>query len=271
MKIIFIILTLTIFNICSFAQVREAAENKNFTPIADLKLKGLLGGSQNGKWLKTAEAQSLFQPNTEFVLIDINVINEGAVSVGNKIEPEVPCEEFYGVKFDLDSPSGAAIGSEANWKIIPRAPQKLENSNKTYIQVVKSFLAKKGLAKTTVKINQIYKVDLDNDKQDEIIIGGTYYKNGVSPGAEIGDYSFVMVRKVSGKKVDEILLDGDFFKKNMAFGAPNTYEISAIADLNGDGKMEVVVFGEYYEGAFSSVYEINGNKAAKVLETGCGV
>ena len=41
--------------------------------------------------------------------------------------------------------------------------------------------------------------------------------------------------------------------------------------LNGDGKMEIVVFGEYYEGAFSSVYEISGNKAAKVLETGCGV
>ncbi len=271
MKLIFVILTLIIFNIFTFAQVREASEKTNFTPIVDLKLKGLLGGSQNGKWLKTAEAQSLFEPNTEFVLIDINVINEGAVSNGNKIEPEVPCEEFYGVKFELDSPSGAAIGSEANWKILPRAPQKLDNTSKTYLKIVKTFLAGKGLAKTSVKIDQIYKVDLDNDKQDEVVIAGTYYKNGVSPTAKVGDYSFVMVRKVSGKKVSEILLNGDFIKKNVEFGAPNAYQISAIADLNGDGKMEIVVYGEYYEGAFSSVYEINGNKAAKVLETGCGV
>lgn len=270
MKIVILILFFLILSGVSSAQTPNA-DRSTFTPIVDMKLKGFLGGAKNGKWIKTAAAASLFEADSEFVLIDTNIIEEGGVTSGNKLAPEVPCEEFYRVKFDLDSDTGIAVGSGATWNLLPRAPQKLENENKTYQEIIKTFLARKGLPKTPVKIQQIFKVDLEGDAQDEIVIAGTLYKNGVSPSAAAGDYSFVLVRKVSGKKVEEILLDGDFIKKDVKFGAPNSYKISAIADLNGDGKMEIVVFGEYYEGAFSSVYEISGNKAAKVLETGCGV
>lgn len=271
MKIISIIAMMLISSIFSFAQTQSTSDKSTFTPVVDMKLKGLLGGAKNGKWLETADAQSLFEANSEFVLVDVNSIEEGGVTVGNKLEPDVPCEEFYRVEFDLNSDTGIAVGAGATWNLLPRVPQKLENDSKIYKEIVKAFLSKKGLTKTTIQIQQLFKVDLDNDKKDEVLIAGTYYKNGVSPTAKVGDYSFVMVRKVSGKKVEEILLDGDFIKKNVEFGAPNAYQISAIADLNGDGKMEVVVYGEYYEGAFSSVYEINGTKAIKVLQTGCGV
>ena len=270
MKIIALILSVIILSGYSFAQTPNA-DRSTFAPVVDMKLKGFLGGAKNGKWIKTKDAASLFKANSEFVLISETVIEEGGVTNGNKIEPEVPCEEFYRVEFDLDSEIGIAVGSGATWNLLPRAPLKLENENKTYQTIVKTFLAKKGLAKTTVKIQQLYKVDLEGDGQDEIVISGTYYKNGVSPSAEVGDYSFVLIRKISGKKVEEILLDGDFIKKRVEFGAPSAYKISAIADLNGDGKMEIVVYGEYYEGAFSSVYEISGGKVVKVLETGCGV
>jgi hypothetical protein len=271
MKVIKLALLLIILSGFSFAQNMNTSDKSAITPIADMKLKGLLGGVKNGKWIKDSETAKLMPENTEFVLIGENGIEEGGVSVGKKQEPDVPCEEFYPMEFDLTSDSGIAVGSNAEWNLVPRVPQKLENDSKVYKEIVKTFLAKKGLPKAKVQIQQIYRIDLDGDKQDEIVISATSYKKGVAPSASVGDYSFVMIRKVSGKKVEEILLEGDFIKKNIEFGAPNAYQISAIADLNGDGKMEVVVFGEYYEGSFSGVFELNEDKVKTVLNAGCGV
>ena len=61
-----------------------------------------------------------------------------------------------------------------------------------------------------------------------------------------------MLRKVTKNGVRDYLLDGNFFKSSQdSGGAPNRYEISGIADLNGDGKMEIVLYSEYYEGSAS--------------------
>jgi len=36
------------------------------------------------------------------------------------------------------------------------------------------------------------------------------------------------------------------------------------------GKMEIVTHGRYYEGDWTTIYEMRGVKAVKVLEEGCG-
>ena len=36
------------------------------------------------------------------------------------------------------------------------------------------------------------------------------------------------------------------------------------------GKMEIMTHGRYYEGDWTTVYEMRGNKAVQVLESGCG-
>lgn len=271
MKIIKLVIFTALLCSLAFAKNHQTSDISAITPIAEMKLKGLLGGVKDGKWIKDSEFASSLSGDLEFVLVGENGIEEGAVTSGKILPPDVPCEEFYSTDLDLNSDLGIAVGSNAAWNFIPRKPQKLENNSKVYNDVVKKFLAKKGLPKSEAKIEQLYKIDLDNDGQDEIVLSATSYKKGVAPSASAGDYSFVLVRKVSGKTVDEILLEGDFIKKNIEFGAPNAYKISAIADLNGDGKMEVVVFGEYYEGSFAAVFELKGNKMESVLSSGCGV
>ena len=108
---------------------------------------------------------------------------------------------------------------------------------------------------------------------DEVLISATYYKGGLSSSANVGDYSFVMVRKAVGKIVTNHLLVGDFITKRIDFGAPTENAISAIADLNGDGKMEIVLNGSYYEGDFAGAFEMKAGKPAKIkeFEIGCGV
>jgi hypothetical protein len=52
-------------------------------------------------------------------------------------------------------------------------------------------------------------------------------------------------------------------------GLMRGYHLSAIADLNGDGCMEIVLYSAYYEGSSSDIFEINGMKAHAVLVCGC--
>ena len=61
--------------------------------------------------------------------------------------------------------------------------------------------------------------------------------------------------------------------KKIDFGAPSEYEVSAIADLNGDGKMELVIYCQYYEGNWVETYEIKSGKlsSVKILDVACGV
>ena len=50
------------------------------------------------------------------------------------------------------------------------------------------------------------------------------------------------------------------------------FEVAAVADLNGDGKMEIVVNGTVWEGAFLQAWEyVNDDLGpVDVLSCGCG-
>ena len=49
------------------------------------------------------------------------------------------------------------------------------------------------------------------------------------------------------------------------------HNIYALADLSGDGKMEIVPETSYYEGNWKQVFEMKNGKPLKVLETECYV
>jgi hypothetical protein len=246
---------------------------KSIVPIVEMKFGGLLGGVQNGKWLAPAKVGPRLESEIEFVLVGPNGVEEGGVSLGKKLEPEDVCEGFFRFKLELEMDRGIAIGSNAKWNFTPRLPKSIDLKNKTYATVVSNFLRKKGIAKSVVKITQAYRIDLEGDGVDEVLITATYYKNGLSSSAAAGDYSFVLLRKAVGKTVTDHLLVGDFVTKKIDFGAPSEHEISGIADLNGDGKMEIVLHGSYYEGDFASAFEMRNGKPVEIkeFEIGCGV
>ena len=84
-----------------------------------------------------------------------------------------------------------------------------------------------------------------------------------------------MLRKIVKGKPQNILLDGEFFTAKLLrsgeFAPPSVRDITAIADFNGDGKMEFVlsVFG--YEYNSNTIFEMKNGKPVKVLESECGV
>jgi hypothetical protein len=242
-------------------------------PIVELKNSGLMGGVQNGRWVAPTTFRAKMKEETEFVLVGWNGVEEGGVSLAKKLPQEDVCEDFTRMQFELEQDHGVGIGSSAKWNPMPRPLKKIDLNNPTYKAAVKAFLKTKGVANTIVQIKEAFRVDLEGDGVEEVVLSATYYKNGLTSGASVGDYSFVMVRKAVGKVVTNHLLEGDFIRKKIDFGAPTENHISAIADLNGDGKMEIVLYGFYYEGDFSGAWEMKNGRPVKIkeFEIGCGV
>lgn len=246
-----------------------------FVPFIEMRVGGVIGGVQNGRWVSPDQAAKLMKQQTEFVLVGDSGVEEGGVTLGKLIEPTAnePCDDFYVVETELEMERGIGIGSNAKWKLVPRTPKTISADNAVYKTIVANFLKSKRIRNPRVKITQAMSVDLDGDGTREVLIAATYYKQANFPRAAVGDYSLVLLRTARGKAVTNHLLGGEFYLKSEEFSAPNTYEISAVVDLNGDGRMEVVLNSFYYEGNSAFVYEMKNGRPVEVKElgAGCGV
>ena len=243
-------------------------------PVVELKDRGLMGGVQNGRWIAPTRFAPSMASETEFVLVGWQGVEEGGVTLGKKnVGMADICEDYTQFDLELQQEQGVAIGSEAKWNPVPRVPKPIDLENAIYKKVVANFLRRKGIARPVVSIKEAFRVDLEGDGVEEVVLSATYYKAGLSPGAAVGDYSVVLVRKAKGRVVTDHMLEGDFHLKKIQFGAPLEFHVSAIADLNGDGKMEVVTHYAYYEGSGSSAYEMRNGRPVEIkeFEIGCGV
>lgn len=251
------------------------AQTKPVVSILDLKMKCLLGGVQNKKWLADSRTAPNLKGKETYKAVGLQGAEEGVeIFLTKKIEKdgEPPCTDFYGADI-VDSStynSGVAIETGANWNVSPRKVESLDGKNETYLKIVRDFAKSKGIAVPKIGEVQILRTDLEGDGTDEVVIAATYYKGGLAPSAAVGDYSFVLLRKVVKGAAQNILIAGDFHTKTIQFGAPGQYEINAIADLNGDGKMEIVTKGAYYEGNWAQVWEVTGVRVKEALSCACG-
>ncbi len=259
--------------VLAVSTVLDAAAQTAIVPIVELTYRGLMGGVQNGKWIAPAQVARAMKPETEFVLVNWNGVEEGGVAMGKKGEKEDVCQDFTRMTLELEQDHGVAIGSGLKWNPVPRLPKAIDANSAAYKTVVTNFLRKKGIVKPVIRIKEAFRVDLEGDGVEEVVLSATFYKKGLSSDAAVGDYSFVIVRKSVGKIVTDHLLQGDFILKKVGFGAPTENHVSAIADLNGDGKMEIVLSGSYYEGDFAGAFEMKNGKPVKIteFEIGCGV
>lgn len=246
------------------------AQNSKVVPIVELSVKGITGGVKNGKWISPKEVAPTLGGRENYSLIGNNKI--AGKAIGSKPRTEEVCPDYFGVRFDSKMMSGIALGANANWNPQPRVPNDFSTSSETYKEIVADVLRSKGIAAPKVSIRQAYRIDLDGDGTDEVVLSATSYKpDETLPGVDPGDYSFILLRKIVFSEVKNLVLAGEFYNKKIESAAPNEFQISAIADLNGDNNMEIVTRSQYYEGRAASVFEIKCTKIVEVLSTGCGV
>ncbi len=249
------------------------------TDPARLKSFELLGGASAGKWLKH---DTLPVSPSSYTLWNL-VGKAGVVQGGKKVSFEEPCPDTYSVDVNpAPSRQDWWVAVAAPWNPRPRAVTVLPNSNAAYQAVVRDFLRTKGLKNPKVKLDRVVRTDLDGDKQDEVIIAATNFKEGSSlfppAGGSSGDYGLLLVRKLVNGKLKTFELGADVFLKPVTEeeivqgkqNNPDTFALVNVLDLNGDGKMEIIMFNAIYEDYGVFVLDWDGKAFQQRLVTGCG-
>lgn len=201
----------------------------------------------------------------------VSVSGSGIVTGGPEVEV---CEPLNNLGVELSDPDelgewpgpfGVAVS--AGWDIQPHLFEAFTDDG-TYAAHVRDLLSARGLTVASPVITQLFRLDLEGDGVNEVLVVADNMDNLIDTAP--GSYSIAFMRKV---------VDGDV--QTAVFGASvhevggdqgNSFAIGGVGDLNGDGKMEIVTSGTYYEGAWIEMWEYVDDDmgASPQLTQGCG-
>lgn len=241
---------------------------------SDGKLTAYLLGGWSGKaWLQDKAAAPLVRGGERYRFYDLTgVLGSAAGDLPSAFGEEgEPCYETMTVSFGAPPRiKGDFVAVGGAFDPLPRPPSLLSTNQQVYKDAAAAILREKGIARPDVRLTQVIRVDLKGDGVEEVIVSATHYAKGVSPRTASGDYSMVFLRRVLNGKVDTRLIAGDFFPKAVKFGSPAEHRVAAILDLNGDGIMEIVLFGRYYEGDWLTAFQVDREGIVEIFSSGCG-
>jgi hypothetical protein len=240
-------------------------------PIVEVGNGYLFGGSADRKWIKAEKAAKSMKGRTAFRVFGLTQEVGKATAGKPKPDEAEACADMLKVPFS-SQPKEGVIALSAPWNALPRKPQIADPTQQVYVDAVRDFLKDRSISDPKVKITRILRVDLEGDGEEEVLINATNYftKDGDVPmdTPAPGSHSIVLLRRVVAGKVQTEFVAGQVFPTD---DTPNVYEIPAVLDLNGDGKLEVIVHSQYYEGAATTIYDCSGGKCKDVLSVFCGL
>lgn len=158
--------------------------------------------------------------------------------------------------------SGVAIS--ASWDITPR-PAGVVDASTEVENAAFDILADLGFTTDAVSLVQTLESDLDGDGAVETVVVA---ESTVLEDQASGVYSMVFA---VGPTWEEPMLVAESVIPATEVGFPESYRVSAVADLNGDGVMEVVVDGIAWETSWIGVYELTTDGFEPRIGAGCGV
>jgi hypothetical protein len=252
-----------------------SASAQNTHAVVDLQENCLIGGSSGGRWVEADEIAPLLKGGERYRLYTLEGARGRAVG-SDTASGDANCDGAKMVKLSRKVEKGVAVGGP--WNAMPRVPKMLSTKDPASRRVVARLLARKGFRRPVINVTQVLRVDLDGDGVEEALISATHLAEGLSTGggpmavhARPGDYSLVVLRKiVRGRVRDIILTEGYFPRPNSEQWTPTQDEVAAIVDINGDGRMEIILHGGYYEGSWATVFALKGNGVENLFGCGCG-
>jgi hypothetical protein len=250
-----------------------AVSAQDVHPVVDIEMGCLLGGVASGKWLEAEAIAPLIKGGERYRLYTLK--GPAGKVVGAAVDPTGdPCGRSSNIAFEPKPKEGFAVDGRLN--AMPRVPKMLSVNDPAYRQVVAGILRSHGIKRPLVNITQLLHIDLDGDGAEEVLLSATHLAEGIGSAerqmaihSKPGDYSLVFLRKMVKGRVQNIILSEDYHLRSND-STPFQFRIAAVLDVNGDGKMEIIVRGDYYEGGGSTLYRLIGNKIKDVFGCSCG-
>ncbi|WP_424951430.1 FG-GAP repeat domain-containing protein [Deinococcus sp.] len=249
----------------------------------------LLGAWQAGHWQPPAAALPLLKASRPWRMQSLGTPGKAGqtlLSMGGVALPgAAPCLEivFLDFKVPASSPEFLLVTSP-ELKVRPRPVEVLPTTGAVYRESVRAELLRRGLKSPVLNIDSVTRADLDGDGTLEVIIGASHFRQAsgdvaLPPRAEAGDYSLLLLRWVKNGQVQTTVLSQNVFtttptQKQLDDGGgqvPTRYRLAGVADLNNDGRMELVVADASYESEGAVVLEWSPAGGVKErLSEGCG-
>lgn len=243
-----------------------------------------LGGWDGSNWVTWGAPEDFVGPaaaGDEFRILGLDGLSDPASTLG----VGVVCDplESLGIITDPDVPSEWAgenpIAVKAAWDTQPYGPPVIEEPTPFYFDAVREFFSARGVEVGNVDIDQMYRLDLENDGVTEVVLSAR--TAGLDHSFQQLDYpliSVVLLRRVINEQARTFVLTHDLFTAadgaSLGDQAPyfSLYRITTFADLNGDGKLEIVISDRGYESGGTTVWEyVSDTKGpVRVLDGGCG-
>lgn len=238
-----------------------------------------LGWWDGSAWVQADEGTELPVSGGEdyqVALLGSEAVLEGSPPTSTGCDVVMP-EGMPGVQFEdedalhmvLDDGKGgertvSGVAITAPWLITPR-PVGPGEAHPDIEAMAVELLAERGFETDRVELVQSVDADLDGDGTIESVFVAeeTELANEIS-----GVYSIVFA--VSPSWDSPVVVAESVIPADDA-GFPASFRVSAVADLSGDGVMEIVVDGIAWENGWVSVHELTESGFVERIGAGCGV
>jgi hypothetical protein len=205
-----------------------------------------------------------------------NLSGENAVVLGENAEACFDGRTGPSIDVAVAAPEPPGFGFNAvavieqTWPLKPRPVAVATTAPDAYRALGEAAFAGEPVDASQGAIEQLVVADLDGDGDDEALASYEFVQPSSGPGVP-GDLTALLLIDATTRASDTVQLwTVDQDADDGTFDFIERYRILDVADLNGDGRMEVLVHAWYYEGASVLVYTYDGSGLTRVLAAGCG-
>lgn len=163
----------------------------------------------------------------------------------------------------------AVAAIDSDWPVLPRPFAATSTAPASYRALGERAFDGVAVDASLGDIEQLVVVDLDGDGDDEAVASFEYVQSEATVGTP-GDLAALLLVDVNTRAATTVATSSiASTRSTRGLSAIARYRVLAVADLNGDGRMEVVVHTWIGEVASVKAYAYDGTELNEVLAAGC--